>query len=57
MFCDRTEKMMIENAKAVRRSVLADEEAQRKRAGTTPRRNENKSRKAATSALTFMTFS
>jgi hypothetical protein len=106
MFCDRNEKMMMENARAVRRSVDAQEEArERKRAKTTPLRNEaqlncvslrsrldcevtygavkgqderplrgaldspvshhrtsmltseNKLRRAATSALTFMTFS
>src|SRR5260370_11760611 len=106
MFCDRNEKMMMENARAVRRSVDAHEEArERKRAEITPLRNEaqlncvslrsqldrevtygavkgqddrplpgaldspvshhrtsmltseNKSRRAATSALTFMTFS
>src|ERR1017187_6941586 len=37
MFCDRNEKMMMENARAVRRSVDAQE---RKRAETTPLRNE-----------------
>src|SRR5712692_9067408 len=107
MFCDRNEKMMmIENARAMRWSVDANEEArERKRAKTTPLRNEaqlncvslrsqldcevtyaavkgqderplrgaldspvshhrtsmltseNKLRRAATSALTFMTFS
>ena len=41
MFCDRNEKMMMENARAVRRSVDAQEEArERKRAETTPLRNE-----------------
>src|SRR5580704_12160729 len=41
MFCDRNEKMMMENARAVRRSVDAQEEArERKRAKTTPLRNE-----------------
>jgi hypothetical protein len=41
MFCDRNEKMMMENARAVRRSVDAHEEArERKRAETTPLRNE-----------------
>jgi len=104
MFCDRNEKMMLENARTVRRSVDANEQA-RERAKTTPLRNEaqlncvslrsqldcevtygaikgqderclrgvldnpvshhrtsmltseNKLRRAATSALTFMTFS
>jgi hypothetical protein len=105
MFCDRNEKtMMMENARAVRWSVDAHEQA-RERAKTTPLRNEaqlncvslrsqldcevtygavkgqderplrgaldspvshhrtsmltseNKLRRAATSALTFMTFS
>ena len=41
MFCDRNEKMMMENARAVRQSVDAQEEArERKRAETTPLRNE-----------------
>jgi hypothetical protein len=41
MFCDRNEKMTMENARAVRRSVDAHEEArERKRAETTPLRNE-----------------
>src|SRR5713226_9795601 len=42
MFCDRNEKMMmIENARAMRWSVDANEEArERKRAKTTPLRNE-----------------
>jgi hypothetical protein len=41
MFCDRNEKMVMENARAVRRSVDAQEEAgERKRAETTPLRNE-----------------
>jgi hypothetical protein len=41
MFCDRNEKMMMENARTVRRSVDAHEEArERKRAETTPLRNE-----------------
>jgi hypothetical protein len=41
MFCDRNEKMAMENARAVRRSVDAQEEAgERKRAETTPLRNE-----------------
>ena len=104
MFCDRNETMMMENARTVRRSVDANEQA-RERAKTTPLRNEaqlncvalrsqldcevtygavkgqderplrgdldspvshhrtsmltseNKLRRAATSALTFMTFS
>ncbi len=104
MFCDRNEKMMMENARAVRWSVDAHEQA-RERAKITPLRNEtqlncvslrsrldcevtygavkgqderplrgaldssvshhrtsmltseNKLRRAATSALTFMTFS
>jgi len=40
MFCDRNEKMMMmENARAVRRSVDAQEEArERKRAESTPLR-------------------
>jgi hypothetical protein len=75
--------MMMQNARTVRRSVDAQEEArERERAKTTPLRNEaqlncvalrsqldcevaygamltseNKLRRAATSALTFMTFS
>src|SRR6266853_2949111 len=41
MFCDRNEKMMMENARTVRRSVDAQEEdRERKRAKTTPLRNE-----------------
>jgi hypothetical protein len=41
MFCDRNEKMMMENARAVRRSVDAQEETrERKRAKATPLRNE-----------------
>jgi hypothetical protein len=104
MFCDRNEKMMLENARTVRWSVDANEQA-RERAKTTPLRNEaqlncvslrspfncelthglsrvemnapfgapltargspsnvdanvrtNKASRAATSALTFMTFS
>src|ERR1019366_10009996 len=39
MFCDRNEKMMTENARAVRRSADAQEEArERKRAEPTPLR-------------------
>ena len=39
MFCDRNEKMMMENARTVRRSVDANEQA-RERAKTTPLRNK-----------------
>ena len=39
MFCDRNEKMMVENARTVRRSVATHEDAQ-ERAETTPLRNE-----------------
>ena len=39
MFWDRNEKMMLENARTVRRSVDANEQA-RERAKTTPLRNE-----------------
>jgi len=76
MFCDRDEKMMVENARAARWSVAAHEDAQQ-RTETTPLMNEahlncvalrshrasmptseNKLiKEAATSALTFMTFS
>ena len=69
MFCDRNEKTMMENARAVRQSVDAQEEAREKKSGnralnspvnhhrTSMLTSENKLRKAATSALTFMTFS
>jgi hypothetical protein len=41
MFWDRNKKMMMENARTVRRSVDANEQArERKRAKTTPLRNE-----------------
>jgi hypothetical protein len=41
MFCDRNETMMMENARTVRRSVDANEEArERKSAKTTPLWNE-----------------
>src|SRR5438128_982112 len=39
MFCDRNETMMMQNARTVRRSVDANEQA-RERAKTTPLRNE-----------------
>src|SRR5438105_2276562 len=39
MFCDRNQTMMMENARTVRRSVDANEQA-RERAKTTPLRNE-----------------
>src|ERR1700719_764178 len=39
MFCDRNEKMMLENARTVRRSVDANQQT-RERAKTTPLRNE-----------------
>jgi hypothetical protein len=41
MFCDRNEKMMMENARAVRRSVDAQEEAREKKSEATPLRNES----------------